>query len=182
LNADRIQFPGAHLHDRRAVRRDCRVSAGHTASPSRCFARKQEVELIRKRVLVVEDEAMASMLLEDMLQSLGCEVVGVAARLEAAQKQAQVATIDVATLDVNLAGQMSYPVALILRSRDIPFVFATGYRSLALPPELKDATVLSKPYSLSQLAGALLQSLSENAALRQRDLSSAPVMGQTKSV
>ena len=122
--------------------------------------------LTGKRVLVVEDEAMAAMLLEDMLESLGCEVVGVAARLEAAQKVALVVGCDVATLDVNLAGQMSYPVAVILRSRGIPFVFATGYRSIALPAELRDAIVLAKPYSMAQLTDALLRCLADNAAMR----------------
>jgi len=119
--------------------------------------------LTGKRVLVVEDEALVAMMLEDMLESLGCEVVGVAARLDAARKQAQTARIDLATLDVNLGGQMSYPVAVILRSRGIPFVFATGYNSIALPAELSDAVVLVKPYSQHQLASALLRSLSEAA-------------------
>ena len=117
-----------------------------------------------KRVLVVEDESMASMLMEEMLEILGCEVVGVAVRLEEAQKLAQIVTIDIATLDVNLAGQMSYPVAVILRSRDIPFIFATGYRSLALPPELQGAVVLTKPYTCAQLADALARSLSVTPA------------------
>jgi CheY-like chemotaxis protein len=136
--------------------------------------------LTGKRILVVEDEGFVAMLLEDMLESLGCEVVGVAACLEAAQKQARIAVIDVATLDVNLAGQMSYPVAFILRSRNIPFVFATGYKSTALPAELKDAVILAKPYSQGQLANALLRSLSDNAALRQHDPLSATPPDRTK--
>ena len=36
------------------------------------------------RVLVVEDEAAISLLLEDMLLDFGCEVIGPAARLAAA--------------------------------------------------------------------------------------------------
>ena len=122
------------------------------------------MSLTGKRVLVVEDESMALMLMEEMLEFLGCEIVGVAARLEEAQGLAKIVTIDIATLDVNLAGQMSYPVAVILRSRDIPFIFATGYRSLALPPEMRDAVVLTKPYSCAQLADALSLSLSATPA------------------
>jgi CheY-like chemotaxis protein len=122
------------------------------------------MSLTGKRVLVVEDESMASMLMEELLQVLGCEVVGIAARLEEAQGLAKIVTIDIATLDVNLAGQMSYPVAVTLRSRDIPFIFATGYRSLALPPELQGAVVLMKPYTCAQLADALARSLSATPA------------------
>jgi CheY-like chemotaxis protein len=114
--------------------------------------------------LVVEDESMASMLMEEMLDVLGCEVVGLAARLQEAKRLAQIITVDIATLDVNLAGQMSYPVAVILRARDIPFIFATGYRSLALPPELQGAVVLAKPYTCAQLADALARSLSATPA------------------
>jgi CheY-like chemotaxis protein len=122
------------------------------------------MSLTGKLVMVVEDESMASMLMEEMLEILGYEVVAVAARLEEAQRLAQIVTIDIATLDVNLAGQMSYPVAVILRSRDIPFIFATGYRSLALPPELRGAVVLTKPYNCAQLADALARSLSAKPA------------------
>src|SRR4051812_19028806 len=39
-----------------------------------------ESELAGLRVLVIEDEALVSMLLEDVLAELGCEVVGFAAR------------------------------------------------------------------------------------------------------
>jgi CheY-like chemotaxis protein len=124
---------------------------------------------------------MAAMLLEDTLTSLGCEVVAVAARLDAARQKAQTEAIDMAMLDVNLAGQMSFPVAVILRSRNIPFVFATGYTALALPSEFKDAVVLAKPYSQAQLANALLRSLSEHAASRPLDPPSAPALDRTKS-
>jgi hypothetical protein len=65
------------------------------------------------------------------------------------------AAIDFATLDINLAGQSSYPVASILRERSIPFLSATGNRSIALPAELNDSVVLAKPYSQVELASAL---------------------------
>ena len=68
------------------------------------------------RVLVVEDEAMVSMMLEDFLEDLGCVVVATASRLEEALKKAAELQIDVAVLDVNLAGKLSYPVAELLRS------------------------------------------------------------------
>lgn len=51
------------------------------------------------RVLVVEDEAAISMLLEDMLLDFGCTVVGPAARLSTALEMAARETFDVAILD-----------------------------------------------------------------------------------
>ncbi len=56
------------------------------------------------RVLVVEDEAAISLLLEDMLLDLGCEVVGPAARLASALELASNEALDLAILDVNLKG------------------------------------------------------------------------------
>lgn len=107
------------------------------------------------RVLVVEDEALISMLVEEYLEDLGCEVVATAARLNEALEKARLLTFDVALLDVNLAGQVSYPVADTLRSRGIPFVFATGYGTAGLPDGLVGTLVLSKPFQQAQLAAAL---------------------------
>lgn len=105
--------------------------------------------------MVVEDEAIVAMMMEEYLSMLGCEIVAVAARLEPAKEKARTVMIDVAMLDINLAGQNSYPVADILRSRGIPFIFATGYGSANLPQELKNSIVLAKPFSMDQLADAL---------------------------
>ena len=82
-------------------------------------------------------------------------VSATASRLRDAVQQARALSIDVALLDVNLAGELSYPVAEILRARDIPFVFATGYGVAGLSPDMRDAPVLSKPFRQSQLAEAL---------------------------
>ncbi|MFL5280502.1 MAG: response regulator [Rhodopila sp.] len=97
------------------------------------------------RVLVAEDEALVAMMIEDLLEDLGCEIAASAARLEDALEKAQTVTADVAVLDVNLAGRLSYPVIEVLRARGIPFVVATGYRLNDLPAELQGAPVLAKP-------------------------------------
>jgi CheY-like chemotaxis protein len=115
-------------------------------------------------VLVVEDEAIVSMMIEDYLEDFGCNVVGTAARINEAMDMARTLDLDVAVLDVNLAGTLSYPVADILRSRGIPFLFSTGYGAAGLPEHLKDALVLSKPYAPEALAIALLSVLSARFA------------------
>ena len=107
------------------------------------------------RVLVVEDEALISMLLEDFLADMGCEVVATAARLDDAMAKARTLALDAALLDVNLAGQVSYPVAGVLQSRGIPFAFSTGYGTAGLPDGLEGAPVLAKPFQQEQLAEVL---------------------------
>ncbi len=108
------------------------------------------------RVLVVEDESWVAMLLEAYLEELGCEVVATASRLdEALEKAASLAMLDLAVLDVNLAGKMSYPVAELLRSRGIPFLFETSYGTAGLPETMRNVPVLTKPFGPDQLAAAL---------------------------
>ena len=87
------------------------------------------------RVLVVEDEAAISMLLEDMLMDFGCEIVGPAARLTAALDAVEREALDLAILHVNVAGEPIYPVAQALVQRQVPFVLSTRYGSA----RIKDA-------------------------------------------
>ena len=61
---------------------------------------------VGRRVLVVEDDFLVSLMTVDFLQSIGCEVVGPAVRLPAALQLAQSESLDAALLDINLAGDM----------------------------------------------------------------------------
>ena len=98
-----------------------------------------------KRVLLVEDEILLSMVIEDSLYHLGYLVV-TASDLTEGLEQARTLEIDVALLDVNLAGTFSYPIAVMLIGRNIPFVFASGYDELVLPETMRDVPVLAKPF------------------------------------
>jgi CheY-like chemotaxis protein len=110
----------------------------------------------RLRILIVEDEMLVAMNIEDMLLDLGHEVVGIASRLEPALALAHDGAFDVAMLDVNLAGERSFPVADVLAERGIPFVFATGYGLQGIEPGYRDRPVLQKPFRAQQLAEAIM--------------------------
>ncbi|WVV47017.1 hypothetical protein THH46_17980 [Pseudomonas sp. NA13] len=56
-------------------------------------------------MLLVEDEGAVALLIEDMLEAFGCEVVASVARLAAARDMAGSVQVDLAILDVNLAGE-----------------------------------------------------------------------------
>jgi hypothetical protein len=47
--------------------------------------------------------------------------------------------------DINLAGAMVYPLALVLAARKVPFVFMTGYGSEVIEPPFPHVQVLQKP-------------------------------------
>jgi CheY-like chemotaxis protein len=113
------------------------------------------------RVLVVEDEGFVALMIEEMLRDLGCEVAASVARLAEAQKVAATAEFDLAVLDVNLDGQQVFPVADILRERNIPLVFSTGYGTSGIPSEFASRPVLSKPFSMAQLQQTIASAIEE---------------------
>lgn len=110
------------------------------------------------RILVVEDEPIVAMCLEDMLIAHGCVPVGPAGRLADGLALAESASIDAAILDINLAGERSDAIAAALSTRDIPFVFASGYDS-APAGFAAAAPMLTKPYRESDVARALAEML-----------------------
>ena len=109
----------------------------------------------RLRILIVEDEMLVAMNIEDMLLELGHEVAGIASRLDPALALARDGAFDVAMLDVNLAGDRSFPVADLLAERGIPFLFATGYGLGGIDEKYRDRAVLQKPFRAADLAAAL---------------------------
>lgn len=115
-------------------------------------------DLAGRRILVVEDEALLSMLLEDLLVGFGCEVVGIAARFDDAMHKVDTLDFDAALLDVNLNGTYSVPIAEKLARRRVPFVLATGYGSM-LPETVPPAPILQKPFDEAALARALQAAL-----------------------
>ena len=119
---------------------------------------------VRPRILVVEDESVIAMLIESMLGEFGFEVAGSAWRVEQAKQLAETGAFDAAVLDVNLHGELSYPVAEVLQSRGIPFVYTTGYGSAALPGADYGAPVLQKPFEDEDLAAALARLLAGRRA------------------
>lgn len=109
-----------------------------------------------RRVLVVEDEAIVALLLEDMLEDIGCALVDSAASIEEALRVAEKTDAEAAILDVNLGGREIFPVAERLQARGIPLIFATGYGAAGLPERWRAMPVLGKPFVLDDLQAALV--------------------------
>jgi len=100
------------------------------------------------RVLVIEDSFMIVSLLELVFENFGWTMVGPATRVAAALELIESERIDAALLDVNLAGEMSWPVAEALQAHGIPFVLSTGYEVGHIMPEsLKGVKFIRKPYN-----------------------------------
>jgi two-component sensor histidine kinase/CheY-like chemotaxis protein len=123
----------------------------------------------RPRILLVEDEALVGMLLREILEEIGCTVTGPISDLEEAQHVAQAAPFEAAILDVNLGGSFAYPVAEVLQTRRIPFVFLTGYAQDCVDKRFSEMPILRKPIEKDALETALRTALAgapESALLR----------------
>lgn len=99
------------------------------------------------KVFLVEDESVVALMIEDMLEQLGCEIVASISTVSKAMELAASIEIDFAILDVNVNGEPIFPVAEILRGRQLPLIFSTGYGVHGLPSNFRGTPVLSKPYS-----------------------------------
>jgi CheY-like chemotaxis protein len=115
-------------------------------------------------VFLVEDEVMIRMMVADMLDELGYSVAAEAGEINEAIKLAQSTEFDIAILDVNVNGKVISPVAELIKARNRPFIFATGYGSAGLPEEYRDRPALQKPFQIETL-GKMIDSALKGATV-----------------
>ena len=120
------------------------------------------------RVMVVEDEALVAMVLGDHLTELGFSVVGPYSRVTDAIDAVKGEDLDAAVLDVNLGGELVYPVADLLATRGVPFIFVTGYGLESIDRRFANVRVLQKPIEREMLqrvfvAGAAADATNDGA-------------------
>jgi DNA-binding response OmpR family regulator len=108
-----------------------------------------------RRVLIVDDEPLLTMLVQDWLEQLGYEALGPARDVAQALALIEQGNPAAAILDVSLKGGDSYPVADALVARRIPFAFATGRDERAIDARHAGAPVLAKPFELRSLEATL---------------------------
>ena len=107
--------------------------------------------MMTKAFLLVEDEALIRMMLADMIEELGHRVAAEAGTIDEAMSLASSSTFDAAILDINVDGSHITPVADMLATRRIPFLFASGYGSGGVPGTFADRPVLRKPFQIEEL-------------------------------
>lgn len=112
------------------------------------------------RALVVEDEAIAAMALQVMLENLGWEVVGVVTRGEEALELALAHAPDAVLMDIRLKGAMSgVESAKAIRAHlPTPIIFTTAYsiEEITAAHEIDEGFLfVTKPIRTHELARAL---------------------------
>jgi CheY-like chemotaxis protein len=119
--------------------------------PEDATRRSGESRDAQQRVLVVEDEFLISTVLAADLQAAGYGVLGPCTTVAAAMEAVQSQSFDAAILDINLKGELVYPVAEELARRRIPFLFLSGYALVNMPERFRSYPRLAKPAEWSIL-------------------------------
>jgi CheY-like chemotaxis protein len=102
--------------------------------------------LHHRRILVVEDEYIIACELSLELEDVEATVVGPVGNLADAMALINSGeSVDGAILDVNLGGQLTYPLADLLAERGVPFVFTTGYDAAMIPARFASVVRCQKP-------------------------------------
>ena len=91
-------------------------------------------DLTGVRILVVEDTLLIADLIVEQLEEAGCDVIGPASHVERALALVEAERLDGALLDINLRGELCFPIADALAERGVPLAFLTGYGESAVPP------------------------------------------------
>ncbi len=110
------------------------------------------------RLLLVEDEALTGMMMSEMLTELGFHVIGPFGRVADAMAAVGREDFHAAVLDINLDGEMVYPVADAVVARGVPFVFVTGYGAEGIDGRFARVPVLQKPIERQMLQSVFLNS------------------------
>lgn len=106
------------------------------------------------RILILEDDPFIAWDLQAIVEGEGHEVVGVCDSLAEVRRRLSEA-FDFALLDVDVVGGKSYEVASALNERNIPFAFVSASAPSELPPDLRSARFIPKPYHESAIVRTL---------------------------
>lgn len=107
-------------------------------------------------ILLVEDEWIIADTLEEAIRDMGYEPVGPVPTVRQAMALIEENQVAAAVLDVSLgSGEKSYPIARVLQSKNIPYLFVSGYQERDLPSEFADIPICPKPYTQEALRDKL---------------------------
>ena len=97
------------------------------------------------RIMIVEDDVLIAMDLAGFLRDAGLDVVGPFSSVEVALQGMTDRRPHIAILDIDLNGQMSFPVADALAAEKVPFAWLSGSSPDILPDHHRHRPFLTKP-------------------------------------
>jgi CheY-like chemotaxis protein len=120
------------------------------------------------KIFVVEDEAVIRMMVVGTLEDLGHSIAAEAGHIGQAMALSRSTEFDLAVLDVNIVGQMIFPVADLIQERGLPFIFATGYGEPISPKRFQGRPALIKPFTSEALSAAINRLCAAQSIVRER--------------
>lgn len=115
-----------------------------------------DAQAAAKRVLVAEDNLLIADTITEVLEAAGFGVVGPVPSLRDGLELASRTDLAGAVLDIKLSDGQCFAIATILRLRQIPFVFLTGYDPAErVPQTFRSHRALVKPHGIWELADVL---------------------------
>ena len=123
----------------------------------------------KKKILIVEDEAVISLYIQNSLVNLGFEICGHVITGEEAVRKAEELSPDIILMDIVLQGKMDgIEAAKIIRDRlDIPVIYMTGNADMSTVTRARDTApygYVLKPIDLLHLFSTI------DAVMNRRDL------------
>lgn len=111
------------------------------------------------RILLLEDEVLIAMDVEQLCRDYGASEVTIVRELAEFGPDKLEGEFDAAIVDLMLGGVSTLDFARRLKSRGIPFVFASGYSDIGeVEQEFPGVLLVSKPYSGLDLIEAVAKS------------------------
>jgi two-component SAPR family response regulator len=104
----------------------------------------------KRRILIVEDDVLIALDLESIVSKVVDAEILLSDSVARAKNLIE-QSVDLALLDVDVTNGKTFEVAMLLKLRQVPFVFLTGSRHEEIPDELRDAPFVAKPYEPSRL-------------------------------
>jgi CheY-like chemotaxis protein len=124
----------------------------------------ETADLTGRRILLVEDSPVVGPFTAELLEELGCEVVGPAPNMAGARELVERGGYDAALMDIHIRGERVFPLCEVLEAKRVPFVLTSGYADWQMPDKWADRPRLQKPYTLNQVREALCDALIRSPA------------------
>ena len=110
--------------------------------------------LTGRRILIIEDSPVVGPFTADVLEELGCKVVGPAPNMAAARELIESEEFDAALMDIHIRGERVFTLCEVLETRDVPFVLTSGYADWTMPDKWNERPRLQKPYTIDDVSDA----------------------------
>lgn len=108
------------------------------------------------RILIVEDDPLTALDLQFVAEGCGHDVVSVCDTVAKARRCID-NPLDFAFLDIDLPDGKSFELAARLAEHRVPFAFVSASTRSEVPPHLRQAPFIAKPYQHAAIRNSLDQ-------------------------